>query len=265
MAAAGRVWCGARERDGGRSMGWVSSVRPRTLQCRWTPWSLPAHVTAIWRAGACQHWIFPAARGPTMRMLCPPAAATSRARLTSLLALVTSAKSGKLSSTGRLRGRRGGAMAPPRQMGQQLPHMAHGVRPAAPGRRPPRPRWPRGHTAPSPRPSPRQGMGRAPRMGRTLAPRDSSPRKGGVRAHVPGLGSEAMRMPKRMGRSLDRAGLFPRSAGPGLTARRLTGKFQAAALDGGVAPAPAPSFDGGVGQAHHVETGGRPPREENLG
>ena len=81
MAAAEMVWCG--ERNGRSSTtGCALLVRPAT-ECISVVWSISARLmSGRMPTMRLASMLLPAPGGPTIRMLCPPAAATSSARLT---------------------------------------------------------------------------------------------------------------------------------------------------------------------------------------
>ncbi len=103
---------------------------------------------AVCPAGAWRIMDLPAPGGPTIRMLCPPAAATSSARLTFSCPLTSAKSTGKRGVGLELRRRHGLDALVPAQMVHELGHVLDRVHGHARRQRRPRPHYPPERTAP---------------------------------------------------------------------------------------------------------------------
>ena len=198
-ATADTVWWGLRK---GRrvSRGRRRSVMPATLHT-----SVASRASRRVMSGRMEGrrraiMDLPAPGEPMSRTLCPPAAATSRARFTFSWPM-TSAKSGPgwVSSSGSQAG--AGAMGPsPRRWARSWERSVTGYTVRSPARVASAAFSAGTYSARTPARTAAMAMGRVPVTGRRAPVRDSSPRKAAVSGGG-GTSPWAARMPRRMGRS----------------------------------------------------------------
>jgi hypothetical protein len=192
----------------------------------------------------------PAPGGPTIRMLCPPAAATSRARFTFSWPL-TSAKSRPLGTAVDISpGAAGSMSSSPRKYASSWATVFTGytVTFSAKAASAALPYGTKRRRIPAPGAA--SAMGSAPGTSRTSPVRDSSPKKGAVRLwllYVPGGGQNT----QQNRQVVDRAGFFGVS-GRQIHRHAADGEFEAVVFYGG-AHALAGLPDRRVRQSHHVE------------